>query len=80
MNIDQPQTFPHQLISFQKIHDFVVLCFDSGRKRAQEGKNFISVPDEPTRQLPDHKTVANNFGFQQRRRQFMMSVSQVFDP
>jgi hypothetical protein len=35
MNIDQPQAFSHQVVSFQEIHGFIVIGLKGGWKGAQ---------------------------------------------
>jgi hypothetical protein len=80
MNIDQAQAFSRQLIFFQEAHGFIVVCLHGRRKRLQQGKNLIAVPDESASQLSDYESVTNDFALQEQRRQFSVPVPQVLDP
>jgi hypothetical protein len=80
MDIDPAQSFSHQPISLQEVHDFIVIGFNGGRKLPQQEKDFVSAPDESARQLSDHKPVADDFSPQEQRRQFSMPMPQVLDP
>jgi hypothetical protein len=49
------------LILLQETHDFIVISFNGCRKFPQQGKDFVSVPDESAGQLSNHKPVVNDF-------------------
>jgi len=80
VGVNPPEATSVQPLGLDKMEDLIVFR-DSGLwKVRQEIEDLLPVPEATTRQLPDHKRMAEHFPVMEERLQAGVARAEVLDP
>ena len=66
MDVDIPESFPHELVMLNEVNYFIILCSQCHGELSEKSKNLFSISQIATRQFTYYKGMTNHIAVSQQ--------------